>query len=122
MDKKDIIQLPTASLAYLGDAVLEILVRERLILDGNGDIHKRALSYVTAVAQSKAAEKLLSLLTEDEADVYKRGRNNTHTAPKSATHAEYSRATGLECLFAYLYLAKNEGRIKELFEIGFKAD
>ena len=119
MTKHEILQLPTASLAYLGDAVLEVMVRERLVLDGKGDINKRALEYVTAVSQSKAVEKILPMLTEDELAVYKRGRNSTHTAPKSATRAEYSRATGLECVFAYLHLAGERERMQELFHRAF---
>ncbi len=115
MTKTEIRNLPTSSLAYLGDCVLELLVREKLILDGEGHIHERALSYVTAVAQSNAYERIAPLLTEDEADVYKRGRNNTHSAPKSASHAQYSRATGFECLFAYLHLTGESERMKELF-------
>lgn len=119
MNKKNANELSTASLAYLGDSVLELLVREKLILDGEGDIHERALKYVTAVAQSEAFERISSHLTDDEMSVYKRGRNNTHTAPKSATHAQYSRATGFECLFAYLHLSGESDRLKELFSLAY---
>ena len=69
MTKHEIAQLPTASLAYLGDSVLEILVRRRLVLDGKGDIHARALSYVTAVRQSEAFDRISAMLTEDELDI-----------------------------------------------------
>ncbi len=119
MNKTEITNLPTSSLAYLGDCVLELLVREKLILDGEGNIHERALKYVTAVAQSEAFERIASMLTEDETGIYKRGRNNTHSAPKSATHAQYSRATGFECLFAYLHLMGETERIKKLFSAAF---
>lgn len=119
MTEKDANQLPVASLAYLGDSVLEVMVREMLITDGMGKVHERAANFVTAVAQSDAAERLLPLFTEAETDIYKRGRNSTHTAPKSATHAQYSRATGLECVFGYLHLTCQEDRKKELFEKGF---
>lgn len=120
MNEIEAMQLSVSSLAYLGDSVMELMVREKLILDGKGDVHSRALKYVTAQAQSKAVETLLPLFTEDETNVYKRGRNGTHTAPKSATHAEYSRATGLECVFAYLYLSGKNERLKFLFENGFE--
>ena len=119
MEKHEVNQLPIASLAWLGDAVLEVMVRRLLILDGKGDLHERALSYVTAVSQASAAEEILDLLTEDERDVYRRGRNSAHTAPKSATRAQYSRATGLECVFAYLYLAGETDRMEELFRLAF---
>ena len=119
MTKTEIRNLPTTSLAYLGDCVIELLVREMLVLDGEGHIYERALKYVTAVAQSEAYERIASMLTEDEADVYKRGRNNTHSAPKSATHAQYSRATGFECLFAYLHLMGETERMKELFTAAY---
>ncbi len=122
MNTKDIIQLPTASLAYLGDAVLEVMVREMLVLDGKGDIHERALEYVTAVSQSAASDLIMDDLTEEELSVFKRGRNSTHTAPKSATRAQYSRATGLECVFAYLYLSGQLVRMQTLFQKAFKKD
>ena len=122
MTNTEIINLPTSSLAYLGDCVLELLVREKLILadiGGIGDINSKALTYVTAVAQSDAFERIEPLLNDDELGVYKRGRNNTHSTPKSATHAQYSRATGFECLFAYLHLMGNSDRIKELFAAAY---
>ncbi len=122
MTKTEIINLPTTYLAYLGDCVLELLVREKLILGkvgGIGEINAKALTYVTAVAQSEAFSKIEHLLNDDELSVYKRGRNNTHSAPKSATHAQYSRATGFECLFAYLHLMGEQDRIKELFALAY---
>lgn len=119
MNTKDILQLPTASLAYLGDAVLEVMVREMLVLDGKGDIHERALEYVTAVSQSAASNLIIDDLTEEELSVFKRGRNSTHTAPKSATRAQYSRATGLECVFAFLHLSGQQERMQKLFQKAF---
>ena len=111
--------ISTPALAYLGDSVLELMVRQRLVCDGKGDIHSRALSFVTAVRQSEAFDRMAPHLSEDEFDVYKRGRNNTHSAPKSCTHAQYAKATGLECLFAYLHLAGENERLRVLFEIGY---
>lgn len=119
MDKNKAYQIPVASLAYLGDAVLEIMVREHLVENGFSHPQEEAAKYVTAVAQSAAVDKLLPCFLEDEEAIYKRGRNSTHTAPKSATHAQYSRATGLECVFGYLYLSKETERLKELFSVGF---
>ncbi len=122
MTKTEIINLPTSSLAYLGDSVLELMVRQKLIsegIGGIGEINAKALTYVTAVAQSEAFAKIEHMLTDDESSVYKRGRNNTHSAPKSATHAQYSRATGFECLFAYLHLMGETERLKELFAAAY---
>ncbi len=122
MTEKEVNQISIASLAYLGDSVLEIMVRKKLILDGKGDVHTRARSYVTAVSQATAAEKLLGEFTEEELAIYKRGRNHTHSSPKSATHAQYSRATGLECVFAYLYLTENQNRLDYIFHKGFETN
>ena len=108
------------TLAYLGDAVFELLTRERIVLAGEkppAELNRLARGYVTAVAQSAAVERLLPLLDEDETAVYKRGRNaKSAHAPKSAGAVEYRRATGLECLFGYLYLAGRIERARALFE------
>lgn len=118
-DKSKAYLMPTSHLAYLGDAVMELMVRKKLVTEGIPRPQEKAASYVTAVAQSAAAERLLPVFTDEEADIYKRGRNNTHTSPKSATHTQYSRATGLECVFAYVYLCGDAKRLWELFNIGF---
>ena len=111
------------SLAYLGDAVLEVQTRKRLLSLGVTDVgklNKLALNYVRAVDQSAAVERILPLLTEDEEAIFKRGRNSHGvSAPKSATVAEYRRATGMEALFGWLYLENNLARIEELFDLAF---
>ena len=108
------------TLAYMGDAVFELLTRERIVLAGEkppAELNRLARGYVTAVAQSAAVERLLPLLDEDETAVYKRCRNaKSAHAPKSAGAVEYRRATGLECLFGYLYLAGRIERARALFE------
>ena len=108
------------TLAYMGDAVFELLTRERIVLAGEkppAELNRLARGYVTAVAQSAAVERLLPLLDEDETAVYKRGRNaKSAHAPKSAGAVEYRRATGLECLFGYLDLAGRIERARALFE------
>ena len=109
-------------LAYLGDGVIELAARERLVRSGNippEKLHSEALLFVTASKQSKALENILPLLTENETDIYKRGRNAKSRTPKSASVTEYRRATGMECLFGYLYLSGNKARIAELFDIAF---
>ena len=119
MNKEEAYRMSTSQLAYLGDAVLELMVRKKLIEEGHARPQELAVKYVTAVAQSAAAERLVDVFTDDEADVYRRGRNNTYTSPKSASHAQYSRATGIECVFAYVYLCGDADRLAELFEKGF---
>lgn len=109
------------ALAFLGDAVYEQLVREKILLRANmpaGKLHKLAVKYVCCEFQSAAVERIFDALTEDEQSVYKRGRNSDGiTPPKHSSAAEYRRATGLECLFGYLSLTGENERIKELFEM-----
>ena len=115
--------LPTLALAYLGDAVLELLVRETLLEEGirlPKELNLAAKSFVTLEAQSDATEKLLPLLCEEELAVYKRGRNaKPHTVPKHGERIQYNRATGLEALFGYLYKSGKEARLRELFVLAF---
>lgn len=112
-----------SALAYLGDAVIELMVRQRIVTTVHanaGQLNNIAREYVTAHAQSTAVENILKFLTDDELTVYKRGRNMHGTAiPKSASAVEYRRATGLEVLFAVLHLRKNQERLNELFDIAF---
>lgn len=113
----------TAALAYLGDGVIEICVRERLVKRGfssSASLNKHALEYVKASAQAEAVKRILPMLTEEENAVFHRGRNMGHTnTPKSATVAEYRAATGMEALFGYLYLAQKKERIAELFDAAY---
>lgn len=119
-------ELSSASLAYLGDSVLELCVREHLLRQGlttAAHLNAAAHDYVTAPAQAQAMNRILPLLTEEEAAVYRRGRNNVHAnVPKRATVAEYRAATGMECLFAYLHLTQNKARIDELFTLAYCED
>ena len=116
----EVSQIPAASLAYLGDAVLEVLVRESLVRRNAKNPSVESLMYVTAPKQSDAVERILPHLTEEEDSVFKRGRNCVHSGvPKHATPAQYRRATGLETLFAFLHLTGRKQRAEELFEIGF---
>lgn len=114
-------QLSPLNLAFIGDCVYEMLVRENLVLDANrpvNDLHKESVKYVSAKAQTVAFEKIKDVLTQEEMYFYKRGRNaKVGHNPKSATQGEYHIATGIEALFGYLYLSQQENRIKELFKI-----
>ena len=111
------------ALAYLGDSVLESLIRERLILKGfekSSSLNKKALNYVTAKNQAVAFGNIEATLTEKEADIFRRGKNSSHlNVPKSASPKEYKIATGFEAVFGYLRLEKNEIRIAELFNLAF---
>ena len=113
----------TSALAYLGDSVIEICVRQRLVKQGlssSASLNKRALDYVRASAQAQAMKNILPLLDEEETAVFHRGRNIGHTnTPKSATVAEYRAATGREALFGYLYLAGKGARIAQLFDAAY---
>ncbi len=112
----DVHTLSPLALAFVGDGVYSLLVRERLLTIANrpvGELHRLAVDAVRAEAQSEAMERLLPHLTEEEEAAYKRGRN-AHTSRNSA---EYHRATGLEALFGYLYLDGRLERVQELFAI-----
>ena len=115
--------LGSGALSYLGDSVLEVITRQYLISKGItelGKLNKEALLFVRATAQSEAVEKILPVLSETEMQVFKRGRNaHGVSIPKSASAGQYRRATGLEALFGYLYIADENERMKELFCIGY---
>lgn len=110
----DVRTMSPLTLAFVGDGVYELLVRERLACQANrsaNDLHKMAVGMVRAEAQAEAIERVLSTLTEEEIAAYKRGRN-AHTARSGS---DYHRATGLEALFGYLYLSGRISRIREIF-------
>ncbi len=107
------------ALAFLGDAVYELLVRERIVLKANRPVsepHLQAVEQVRASYQSQAYAVIEPLLTEEEAAALKRGRNlNSVKPPKNGNVRDYRRATGLESLFGYLYVQGRLERINELF-------
>ena len=111
--------MSSIALAHLGDAVYELLVRTRLCVRGRASgkaLHRETVALVCARKQAELSERILPLLTEKEADVFRRGRNaNIHTVPHSVGQAEYRQATALEALFGYLYLKGERERIHELF-------
>lgn len=112
--------ISSLGLAHLGDGVFEVMVRSWLCLRGKArprDLHRATVKYVAAPAQAAAIERLLPILTEQEADVYRRGRNTApHSVPKAASRAQYQSATGLEALFGWLYLQGRTDRLNELFQ------
>ena len=107
------------TMAFIGDAVYELLVRDRVLSDLNGRVelmHLKTVSFSNAAFQCAAAGALLPRLTDAELAVFKRGRNaHTGHVPKNKTRQEYQLATALEALFGYLYLTKQTGRLNELF-------
>lgn len=112
-------QLSPLNLAFIGDCIYEILVREALVCEANrpvNELHRESVKYVSAKAQTEAYAKIKDMLTEEETAQFKRGRNaKVGHSPKSATDAEYHTATGIEALFGYLYLSDKTERIKQLF-------
>lgn len=112
-----------AALAYLGDCVFELWVRERLLRRGltrTGALNAASHDYVTAKNQSAAFYRIEPFLTEAEHDFFRRGRNSPHlSAPKSASGAEYRTATGFETLCAALYLSGQYARLNQLLETAF---
>ncbi len=110
------------TLAYIGDAVYDLLFRTVVVGKGNtsaNKLHNRTVQYVKAPAQAQLIESISDQLTEEESSVYKRGRNaKPYTMAKNATLAEYKKATGLEALVGYLYLQGRMERILELIQMG----
>ena len=116
-------EMSTPALAYLGDCVIELCVREHLVSSGlstSRNLNKEALNYVRAAAQAEAMKKLFPLLTEEEEAFFRRGRNIGHTnVPKNATVSDYRTATGMEVLFGYLHVSHQKERINELFRAAY---
>lgn len=114
-----------ASLAYLGDCVFELWVREKLLKSGitnTGALNEESHKYVTAKSQSAAFHRIEGMLTEEELAYFKRGRNSTHlSGARSASGTEYRTATGFEALCAALYLEGKHDRLKELLEKAYNA-
>ena len=113
-------------LAHMGDGVYELMCRAYLCANGDHtvkNLHKDAVQLVKAPTQAAFADKIKPILTEEEMDYFRRGKNaHTHAAPKSASRAEYAKATGLEALFGALYLLGRTDRLNELFAIMMKED
>ena len=122
LTEREAMQISPVTLAFVGDAVYSLYVRERLTLDVGGkssDLQRTASKIVSAQGQSEFLDKLLPAFTEAEMDVFRRGKNAKKASKsKSASNLEYNRSTGFEAVVGYLYLTGNEARIKELFALG----
>lgn len=112
------------TLAYIGDAVYDIIIRTVVVERANraaNILHKKTSSYVKAQTQAEMIEALQPLLTEEEEAVYKRGRNaKSYTTAKNATIADYRKATGFEAVMGFLYLTDDTDRILFLVKEGLK--
>ena len=119
MRTQDIEGISSLGLAYLGDAVYDLLVRSWLCENGSMTsrrLHNETVRRVNAAAQARAFEKIHHLLSPEEEAVWRRGRNTkVNSVPARATVAQYHAATGLEALFGWLYLRGDRDRINELF-------
>ncbi len=125
-EQKDLRTYSPLTLAYLGDAVYELVVRTALVERGNcpvNRLNKMASDLVKASAQSQMAARIEPVLTEEEAAVYRRGRNaHSPTMAKHASMGDYRRATGVEALVGYLYLKGDMARVLELMDKGLKGE
>ena len=120
MPKRSIDAISNLGLAHIGDGVYELLCRSYLCARGDQTVkqlHRDSVELVKATTQAKLVQELLPHLTEEEYAYYRRGKNAHVHVPKSASHQEYSMATGLETLFGALYLAGQTQRLNELFHI-----
>ena len=120
MTKEQLRKMNTTTLAYLGDAVFEVIVREKIVTDKPGDVdraHHTAVRYVSASGQAKAAKAMVAsgFLTEEETALYKKGRNHrAMSRPQHADPKEYKIATGFEALLGWLYLSDERDRLREI--------
>lgn len=114
------IQYNGVTLAYIGDAIYEVHIRETLIKKGItkvDSLHREAIKYTSAKGQQKALDKIYDSLTEEEIAVFKRGRNsNSERKPKNTDLSIYKQATGFEALLGYLYLSKSKERLQEILD------
>ncbi|MDO4632678.1 MAG: ribonuclease III domain-containing protein [Eubacteriales bacterium] len=125
LPETDLREVSPLVLAYIGDAVYELVIRTMLVKTSHAQVeqlHKRASIRVKAGTQSAMIQHLQPSLTEEEERIYKRGRNaKSHTKAKNAAMSDYRRATGFEALMGYLYLKKDTARMIDLIEEGLTA-
>ncbi len=125
LEDVDIRRYSPLSLAYIGDAVYEIIIRTVLVMRGDRPVqqfHREASQLSRAGRQAQMAEAILPALTPEEGDILRRGRNaHPNTKAKHATLSEYRKATGLEALMGYLYLTHQWNRLTDLIKLGMDA-
>ncbi|MCI6831665.1 MAG: ribonuclease III [Clostridiales bacterium] len=119
IDNDSLRAMSSLALAHIGDCVYEIMTRSWLTTSGlvtNRNLHRETIRLVCAGAQAAGATAILPMLTEEEMDVFRRGRNaKPKSVPKSSSVAEYAHATAVEALFGWLYLQQRYDRLNELF-------
>ncbi|MCR5156577.1 MAG: ribonuclease III [Butyrivibrio sp.] len=124
IEAKDIRTYSPLTLAYIGDAVFDLIIRSVLVNKGNtavNNLHKKASAIVKAPSQSAIAAAIMDDMTEEEKDIYRRGRNSKpHTKAKNASTMEYLEATGFEAVMGFLYLSGDMDRAMELIKLGAK--
>lgn len=125
MEKElDIREYNIKTLAYMGDAVYELYVREYMVKNSRevaSKLHRKTIKFVSAKAQEYAINKIYELLTEEEKEIYKRGRNaNANTVPKNTDVVTYKKATGFESVIGYLYLTKQKRRLEDIVKESIK--
>jgi len=122
LEAKDIRTYSPLTLAYIGDAVFDLVIRSVLVNKGNtavNNLHKRASAIVKAPTQAAIAAAIMEDLTDEEKDIYRRGRNSKpHTKAKNASTMEYLEATGFEAVLGFLYLAGDMDRALWLIKLG----
>lgn len=125
MEKAAVKQLSPLALAFVGDAVFDLIVRTTTVMEGNRPVDKLnrdKVRVVNAAAQAALAQRIEPLLTEEEKSVFRRGKNaKIHTSAKNQTLADYHKATGLEAVCGYLYLIGENSRLTELIRAGLGA-
>lgn len=121
MDDKTLHSVPTLNLAFIGDGVYDLLVREYLVTHSSahvGELNRQKVELVNCKSQAAFMKQIMENLTEEELEVYKRGRNTkVNSASKHSTLSDYHAATGMEALFGFLYLKGRQERINELFTL-----
>ncbi len=117
----EVMNLHPLVLAYIGDAVYEVYIRTMLVINNKKNVnglHKLSIKYVKAKAQSDIVHRIMDMLSQDEQDVVRRGRNaKSATVPKHAEITDYRYSTGYEALIGYLYLTNNTQRLMEILEL-----
>lgn len=126
LEEKDLRQYSPLVLAYIGDAVFELIIRTIMVRQDNCQVqklHKRTSTLVKAENQADMIDRMMEELTEEELAVYRRGRNaKSYTKAKNASTGTYRKATGFEALIGYLYLQKKTDRIIDLVKIGLEGE
>ena len=120
-DEQEVNMMPPLTWAYVGDCVYELYIRTKLVNETKlkpHALHIEAIKHVKAQAQAETLKKIYDDLTEKEQDIVRRGRNaHSHHVPKNSTVEEYSYSSAFEALIVYLYLSKQDKRLKEILEM-----